>query len=63
MSEHGGENGRVLRCDHCGRAVVVKGVREPVYTHQHGTVFCMVSMATVDGRGTPEVPDIDGSDG
>lgn len=42
-----------MKCDNCGMGVKVRGEMEPEYVHDHGHVFCMYEVATVDGRQGP----------
>lgn len=36
-------------CDYCAYEVEKRGKIEPEWVHLHGSVFCMVTVATVNG--------------
>lgn len=42
------------RCDHCNMAVEVRGVNEQEWVHITGTIFCMMTVATVSGSRDPK---------
>lgn len=36
-------------CDTCNYQVIKRGKKEPEWVHLHGSVFCMTTVATVNG--------------
>lgn len=53
LSKMTAHNAEMVRCDCCGDEVVVRGDQEPEYVHRHGSIFCLMSVAMVNGKNHP----------